>query len=222
MWILNRQAGKLLVWLVLSVFLITPGLAYADEGSGGQEAEVNGYHVRLVFAAPVQVGVNALHVQLVRADGSAVREAQVEIIVRPVEGPEESDAHNAGEATKPPPTGEMSGMDAPEPTPTTTHIDDTGSQDTASQTSAGGELRSVLLSEGHDAGEYAGEINFPQAGHWRAVVHFKVQGESLEAEFPLEVGQSMLPAYNILAGFFGLNVVILGVAAVTRRKTQST
>jgi hypothetical protein len=51
-------------------------------------------------------------------------------------------------------------------------------------------------------------------------VHFNINGKTLEADFPVEVTGGS-PSGGILAGFAGLNAVLIGVAAITRRKPAS-
>jgi hypothetical protein len=75
------------------------------------------------------------------------------------------------------------------------------------------------LQAGSDAGDYDGTISFPQAGHWTLLVHVMLtSGEMFSAEFPLDVASAAPANYGILAGFFGLNVVIVAVAAVTKKR----
>jgi hypothetical protein len=47
--------------------------------------------------------------------------------------------------------------------------------------------------------------------------HFNINGQTLDADFPVNVAGSSA-SFAILAGFAGLNAVIIGAAAVTKRK----
>jgi len=70
---------------------------------------------------------------------------------------------------------------------------------------------------GEEPGEYEGEISLPASGHWMLTVHLRLDGETFEADFPVDVAGGS-PAKSILAGFAGFNTVLIGVAAFTRRK----
>jgi hypothetical protein len=80
-------------------------------------------------------------------------------------------------------------------------------------------VTAILVAE-HGSGEYAGQITFSNTGHWMLTVQISIDGESLEAEFPVEVTGGS-PSGGILAGFAGLNAALIGVAAITRRKPAS-
>ncbi len=238
MW--KHKTAIILALVAIFSFLVAPGAAYADEGAGGMEMEVNGYRVRLVFPTSAKIGENDFHVQITDPDGSPVSGAQVRAAVQPVEKTEthEVDMGNAHGHNPAPPTSahdDMGGMDmgGHDEQPTVAPADSmdgmsdmdgdaapesTDSHGAAEMDDHAAQSLSVALQAGHEAGEYSGTITFPQAGHWMLTVDFTVDGETLQAEFPLEVASDFPASYGILAGFFGLNVAIVAVAAVTKRK----
>jgi hypothetical protein len=228
----------LIILAAFVLFLITPGAAFADEGTGGMEVEVDGHLVRLVFPTLAKVGDNEFHIQITGPDGSPLSSTAVEITTQPIE---KTDEHEAGmeEAPAPSsghgamnetgneqptavPSGDMDGMSGMGSEEAVESIPDNSDSHAELETDvSASEPVAVVLEAGHEAGEYAGAITFAQSGHWMLVVHFTVNGETLEAEFPLEVATNIPASYGILAGFFGLNAFIIGTAAVVRRKPNA-
>ncbi|MGC1376055.1 MAG: hypothetical protein WA821_07535 [Anaerolineales bacterium] len=206
MW--THKIAILTILAAFVLFLATPGLARADEGNGGMEMVVNGYHVRLIFPNPAKTGENQFHVQLVGADGSPVTSAAVQVAAQPVAETVPSATPDDGMAGM----AGMSGMSAA--TPTAEAMAGVNVNEPAAQPV------SVALQAGSDAGDYDGTISFPQAGHWALHMHVMLtNGEMFSTEFPLDVAPGAPASYGILAGFFGLNVLIIVAAVVTKRKT---
>ena len=198
----------LFILAVFVLFLMTPGLAYADEGVGGAEIIVHGYHIRLIFSGAVKTGENPLHIQLTGADGTPLKGANVQVAAQPV-----THAHAGPTPEAMDGMAGMSGMAAATPTPQAMAGMNMKNDDDA-------QTLTVTLQAGHDAGDYAGTILFPQAGHWTLLVHVMLaSGEMFSAEFPLAVAAGAPASYGILAGFIGLNVVIILTAALAKRKT---
>ncbi|MBI5352094.1 MAG: hypothetical protein HZB50_05605, partial [Chloroflexi bacterium] len=81
----NLSALTLIFILVLNLFLAFPGNVLADGGEDGIEKEVNGIHIKLIFAGPVKVGENQFHIQIVDSMGMPVTN-EVEVSAMPVEG----------------------------------------------------------------------------------------------------------------------------------------
>ena len=192
------------------LFLATPGLARADEGVGGMDMVVNGYHVRLIFPNPAKTGENPFHVQLTGADGSPVTGAAVQAAAQPV-------AETAPSATPADSMAGMSGMEGMSgmdaATPTAEAMAGMNMDEPAAQP------LTIALQAGSDAGDYDGTISFPQTGHWTLLVHVMLtSGKMFSAEFPLDVASATPASYGVLAGFFGLNVVIVAVAAVAKKR----
>jgi hypothetical protein len=231
---LKHNNGILVILIAFALLFFTPGAAYADEGTGGMELKVNGYLIRLIFPTPAKVGENEFHVQIAGPDGAPLRDATVKITAAPIV---KTDSHESDMEKKPTvmaghyvlndmkevqPTaassGGMSGMGSQKTVaPISDKIDSHDAQKTEVRAV---EPVSITLQAGHEAGEYGGAISFSQSGHWMLVVDFIAKGEMLKAEFPLEVATNIPGSYGILAGFFGLNTLIIGAAAVIRRKPK--
>ena len=67
-------------------------------------------------------------------------------------------------------------------------------------------------------GDYVGVIRFASAGHWTLNTHFSINGQTLNADFPVDVasGPSSF-ALTVLAAFAGLNAFIIWAASFTKR-----
>ena len=232
-----KNAKRLINGLVISLFvLMLPGTALASPGGEETTVTVGGYQVSLVFAEPAKLGVNSLHVQILAEMGMPVSEAQVEISAMPVE---DTTQHEENMENDEPVMGGMEGMDSPAaptavpsnaipgmhgmesaPVVEETPVDDHPVEAVTPVDGHPVEAVTVMLEPDHESGEYAGEISFPEAGHWMLTVHLSIDGENLEADFPVEVTGGS-PSISILAGFASLNAVLIGVAAFTRRKPAS-
>jgi hypothetical protein len=70
-----------------------------------------------------------------------------------------------------------------------------------------------------ESGEYAGELHFDTSGEWMFNVHFTVNGETTEVDFPVEIARTLGANYAILIGFFGINATAIIVAATLKRKS---
>jgi hypothetical protein len=217
----------LAVLLVLGNTFIFPRAVFASGAGESFEAEVNGYHISLSFMNEIKPGDNEVHVQIVDSHDQFVIPAELGISVMPVEekgheATESQDSHGAeppaGHGTDTTSTSahtepasgheNMPGMDT-ESGPATQSSHDMG-------TGSHAEFGMVMLEpEMHDS-EYKGVINFDQAGEWNLIVHFTVEDELLEVDFPLNVAGT-ISKYGVLAGIFGLNVAIVSTAAILKR-----
>ena len=66
-------------------------------------------------------------------------------------------------------------------------------------------------------GDYVGVIRFATAGHWTLNPHFSINGQTLNADFPVDVASgSSSFALTVLAAFAGLNAFIIWVASFTK------
>jgi hypothetical protein len=81
------------------------------------------------------------------------------------------------------------------------------------------EVLTVMLEPTMESGEYAGELRFDASGEWMFNVHFTVNGETTEVDFPVEIARMFGVNYAVLSGFFGFNVAIVAAAAVLKRKS---
>jgi len=218
----KKLKGLITIGLIVATFLLTfPKTVFADEGDGGSEKEVNGYHVKLVFVEPVKVGENQFHIQITDAMDMPVTDAEVEVSAMPAEGMDthtdaevESEAPSVGEMTSN--SGDMDGMDMAAEEPATGVM--TSNEPAAD--AHGEETLSTILEPTTEAGEYAGELHFEKSGEWMLNVHFTVNGETTEVEFPFEIARSLGMNYGVLAGFLGINATVLTSAAVLKRKSK--
>jgi hypothetical protein len=219
----------LVLLLILGNNFLFPGKVFASGAAEIFEAEVNGYHVSLSFMNEIKPGDNEVHVQIVDSQDQFVTPTELGISVVPVEekGHEATESHNAhgaesaaGHGTDTTSTSahaepasgheNMPGMDTQsEPAPESSHDMGTGSH---------AEFGMVILESEMHGSEYKGVINFQQAGEWNLVVHFTVEDELLEVEFPLNVAGT-ISKYSVLAGIFGLNIAIVSSAAILKRNT---
>lgn len=236
-----KNVKSLICGLAITLLvLMLPGSALASPGDQGTMITVGGYQVSLGFVEPAKTGTNSIHVTILDEMGMPVSNAEVEISAMPIE---ETDGHVENMQPTEPAMGGMegvdhslptpapldsmagmAGMDHPAPTAVATdsmHGDESGHgvEEGANDTHTE-ETVMAILEPGHESGEYAGEISFAASGHWMLTVHFSTDGETLEAAFPVDVTGSS-PSGGILAGFAGLNAVLIGVAAITRRKPAS-
>jgi len=75
----------------------------------------------------------------------------------------------------------------------------------------------MVLDAGHELGEYSGHVSFNRTGEWVFNVHFTVDGQLTEVDFPVTVA-GLDAKYGILAGFVGINASVMSVAAIMKRK----
>lgn len=209
-------------WAIIMLIMMLPVSVLASPGDGGQTVSVGGYLVSLAFAEPPKTGLNTIHVTVLDEMGMPIRLALVEIRALPVEETDEHEenmGHNEPDSAHTEPS-QVTESGHGEEAADSGNGDESGhGGEEAAGDNAGETVKTVLMPE-HDAGEYAGEITFLNTGHWMLTVHFSIDEEIFEADFPVKVtGNS--PSGVILAGFASLNAVLIGVAAITRRKPVS-
>lgn len=216
----------------ITILLAVPLRAALADGAGeGIEREANGYHIRLIFVESPKLGENEFHVQVNDAMGMPVTNAEVGVIAMPEEIESEheedtnADAHGSDsmsgmdmpteEAVPTDDMNSMSGMDMgdePEENEPSTHGEEQDSHEE--------EPTQIVLEAGHEPGEYSGHLSFNRTGEWVFNVHFTVDGQLTEVEFPVTVA-GLDAKYGILIGFVGINASVLSVAAITKRKKNS-
>lgn len=208
--------------IIAMLLMVFPGTALADGGNDGYEATANGYHITLVFSEPVKTGVNEFHVLIADSMGMPVSNAIVEVIAMPNE---EISAHEEESSD------EMHGMEmatetpAPEDAHGMSEMDmseepETNAHEEAEEVSHVEEPTAVTLADGHEYGEYSGEIHLDASGDWIFNIHFNVDDQMTEVEIPIEVPRT-ISNYGILAGFIGINATVITAAAITKRKSIS-
>jgi hypothetical protein len=212
---------KIIRWLIcgMAIFLLMlPGAALAHGEAEGAIVKIGGYRVSLFFPEPAKAGGNPLHVQILDETGKPVNGARVDISAMPIEdwrqhresmkssAPGMDGVHEMNPAS----ANDMAGMHD-----MTGMHDMPGMQDMAGMAAV---PKVTLFNELYrKTGEYFGVIAFPSAGHWILNTHFSINGQMLNAAFPVDVAKGST-AFVILAGFAGLNALIIWVASVTKRK----
>lgn len=196
--------------LVMLVFTL-PFSAQADSGEDPFTQTVHGYQVTLKFAEDLALGENQIHVQIHDATDLPVSDAAVAVSLVPAE------EENHAVAQEPSGHDGMSGMDehSNEASGHDEMTDGTKSAD-AHGAAPHYEMQSVQLRPSHhEEGEYAGEIHIESTGDWILTVHFTLEGETLQAGFPLQLKSS---SRNVmLAGFLGVNILIVIVAGFLKK-----
>ena len=189
-----------------------PKTVFADGGEGSSEKEVNGYHIRLIFAEPVKAGENQFHIQITDATGMPVTNAEVEVSAMPTKGMEmatevqavgvmtsNNNMDEMGTATEEPTTGVMK----PNKPAADEHSEET---------------LTVVLEPTMESGEYAGELHFETSGEWMFNVHFTVNGKTNEVDFPIEIVRALGMNYAVLVGFFGINATVIASAVILKKR----
>ena len=210
------------VLLIIAILLITPTAVFADGGGNGNTVTANGYQIELVFKEPVTVGENEFHIQITDSMGMPVTDAEVEVSAMPAEGMSAHD-ENSDTATEASSAGVMTsnndkggmGMEMATEAPSTGVM----KPNEPAADAHGEENIAVMLEPTTESGEYAGEVHFEKSGGWMFNVHFTINGETTQVEFPIEIGRSLGLNYAVLAGFFGINITMITTAAILKRKT---
>jgi len=213
----KKLNGMITTWLVVATLLLAfPKTVFADGGEGGTEQEVNGYHITLIFPEPIKTGENQFHIQITDSMDMPVTNAEVEVSAMPTEGMSEHD-ENEEMATEVPSTGVMTnsdGMDMGSEAPATGVM----KPNEPAADEHGEEVSKIMLEPTMDSGEYAGELHFDASGEWMFNVHFTVNGETTEVDFPVEIARTLGINYAVLADFFGINAAAMIAAATLKRK----
>jgi len=237
---MNRMIlGSTAVLLVTAILLLTPNLASADAGEEGYVVTANGYQIELVFKEPAAIGENEFHIQITDSMGMPVPNAEVKVSCLPAKGKsgheesvsaEEMSAHDEngemGMATEAPSVGvmtshnDMAGMDMATEAPATGVMKPNEPAENAhgEEEAHGEEVLTVMLEPTMESGEYAGKLHFDTSGEWMFNVHFTVNGEITQADFPVEIARALGLNYAVLAGFFGINGTVIVVAVSLKRK----
>ena len=210
---------KTALLLVIAILLLKPTTAFADGGEGGYVVTANGYQVELIFKGPVAIGENEFHIQITDSMGMPVPDAEVEVSAMPAEGMSAHDENSEMEmATEAPSVGVMtsnsSGMDMATEVPSIGVMKP--NEPAADEHSE--ESLTIMLEPTMESGEYAGEIHFETSGEWMFNVHFTIDGETTEIDFPIEIARTLGLNYAVLAGFFGINGTVIATAAFLKRK----
>lgn len=196
--------------LVMLVFTL-PFSAQADSGEDAFTQTVNGYQVALIFAEDPALGENQIHVQIHDATDLPVSDATVEVSLALAE------EENHVVAEEPSGHDSVPGMDE-HSSEASGHDEMPGGSESANAHGAAthDEIQSVQLAPSHhEEGEYAGEIHIESTGDWILIVHFTLEGETMEVGFPVLLKNSSRNV--ILAGFLSVNILIVIVAGFLKK-----
>ncbi len=207
------------VLLVTTILLLKPAVALADGGEDGYVVSANGYRVELVFKEPLAVGENEFHIQITDSMGMPVTDAEVEVSAMPAEGMTVHD-ENEEMATEAPSVGVMTSNNSMDGMEMETEVPSTGvmKPNEPAADEHGEEALTIMLEPTEESGEYSGELHFETSGEWMFNVHFTVNGDTTQAEFPIDIARMLGLNYAVLAGFFGINATVIVVAASLKRK----
>ena len=198
---------KMFSWLAgglalsLSILLL-PGTALANAKNEETMVMAGGYHLSLTFSAPAKVGRNSLRLKILDAMGMPVSGARVEISTLPTEDPQVHQENKTDDAKT---MADMPGMShAPATIPSHVMPGKAGMDAAATI---------LLASEpSRQSGDYFGIIDFSEAGLWQLNTHLSINGQAVDAGFPVDVMRGS-SALIILLGFFALNALIIWVAS---------
>jgi hypothetical protein len=201
---------KMLRWLIFGLavsllILMLPGTILPHDGDKGTLVTTGGYQVSLVFPEPVKVGRNPVNLKILDETGLPVSGARVEISNKPVkimQDPQVSMASGAHTHMM----GGMHGMNH------AMH----NMQDMPGMNAAPTVARSRGLNR--MPGDYFEVITFSAPGQWTLNTHSSINGQTFDANFPVNVAASHSASLTILAVFAGLNVLIIWAASVSKRK----
>lgn len=76
----------------------------------------------------------------------------------------------------------------------------------------------IDLKEGSQKGEYSGMVDFKNKGKWIVTATFDLQGQEKTIEFDVNV-ESSGPNFLIIAGFSGVIILIIVIAAINKKKS---
>lgn len=210
----KKLNGFIATWLIIATLLLAfPKTVFADGGEGGSKKEINGYHITLIFVEPVKTGENQFHFQITDSIGMPIPNAEVEVSAMPVDGMEM--------ATEAPTVGVMTNSNSMDGMEMATEVPSTGvmkpNEPAVDEYSE--EALTIMLEPTTESGEYAGKLQLDASGEWMFNVHFTIDGETTEVDFPIEIARTLGLNYAVLAGFFGINGTVIAAAAFLKRKS---
>jgi hypothetical protein len=200
--------SKMLKWLIFGLvisllILMLTGKILSHDGDKGTMVTTGGYQVSLVFPEAVKLGRNPVNLKILDATGLPVSGARVEISSKPVKISQQNQASGAHTHMM----GGMHGMNH------AMH----NMQDMPGMNAAPTVARSRGLNR--MPGDYFEVITFSAPGQWTVNTHSSINGQTFDANFPVNVAESHTASLAILAGFAGLNALIIWAASAVKRKT---
>jgi len=73
------------------------------------------------------------------------------------------------------------------------------------------------LSAGKTSGDYVGQVMFPNSGEWLLTVSYEIEGKEDMAMYAVNATRSA-ETWLVLSGFLGVNLAVIAVAGITKRK----
>jgi hypothetical protein len=202
----------LAVLMFAAILLLIPAPALADGDGNGNVVIANGYQIELLFKEPVKIGENEFHIQITDSMGMPVPNAEVEVSAMPVEGMEmETEAPSVGVMTS---NNSMDGMGMATEVPSTGVMKPNNSPEDVH----GENVITVMLEPAMETGEYAGEMHFDASGEWMMNVHFTINGQTTQVDFPVDIARDLGRNYAVLVGFFGINGTVIAIAASLKKR----
>ena len=196
----------LIFGLVISLLiLMLQGMTLTHDGDKGTRVTTEGYQVSLVFPEAIKVGRNPVNLKILDATGLPVSGARVEISSKPVKVTQDPQANMASGAH----THMMGGMQG------MNHAMHT-MPDMPGMNAAPTVARSRGLNR--MPGDYFEVITFSAPGQWTLITHSSINGQTFDADFPVNVAASHSSSLAILAVFAGLNVLIIWTASAAKRR----
>ena len=191
---------KISRWLICgsAIFLLMlplPGKALAHGTGEIVTVMTGGYRVSLDFEEPAKVGGNSVHVKILDGTGAPVSDAKLEVSAIPVKDTQQQQGSMESAAA-------MGGMH---------DMGGMANMATVPKVALSNELY-------RKTGDYFGVVAFPASGHWMLSAHLIIDGQMFMADFPAEIAGDYSASFAILAGFAGLNALIIWAAAQTKRK----
>lgn len=208
-----KQLLHITLTLLLSIVLVLANFStvLADEGEGEHtlEMEVNGIHVTLASQNDWKKGQDTIVVTLMDSTGMPVTDADVEILIR-----SKLDEH-AGhgnleiepEHGADPGHSSMPGMDMGE-----------HSAEASDMPSHTEEPDTILLGESEENGTYLAETHLEASGTQEVSVMFHVNSEMLQADFIVEIAETLSKAI-VLWSFAAINVVLIASAGIMKKQS---
>jgi hypothetical protein len=194
---------------IINILFANPYTVLANEGDGGHQLEVDGYHVTLTSQNDWAKGENTIVVTLTDSMGMPVRNTDVKILIASksngqTESKSEMDTvHGTDQRQE-----SMPGMDMGAPAIETSDMP-THDEENASP---------ISMTESDEHGMYIVETHLESVGKHDVHVMFHVNGEILQADFVVEVAGTN--SKNIvLWSFVMVNVALVASAGLMKKQS---
>ena len=200
---------------IFLLIFILPGMALAHGFGEGATVKIGEYQVSLVFEKPAKTGGNPLHVHILNGAGKPVTGARVDISAMPID----AWRHHQKSMESGAPMSGMQGMHGMNHGSAIPSVNTMPDMPGMGAMGAMGAMPTMATSNELPGmgGDYVGAVTFAAAGHWILNTHLGINGQMLNAAFPVDVAKDST-SFAILAGFAGLNALIIWIASQNKRK----